>query len=207
MSLVDLKAAAEVIEIAYKCFAILGAGVWAVLLLVLLRQREQAQAGLTKTEAEVRNLELQARRQAVVRVDIQATVHRDPDGAGYVILATVDLTNQGTRNTRIKWRDEPPAFYIRKTEFGPDGRPEFAGVATEFRVPLTRMPDQEPISHLIRAGAMQSIPFAVRISSAGLYLLSFRGAVDEQEQKVSKEGGMGEEMPKSWTGSKYVLVT
>ena len=203
MALVDVKTWAEIVEIGFKCLAIVTAGVWAVLLLFMLRQREQAQANLRKTDAEIRRLDLESRKQAVVRVDINPTVHRDPDGSGYIILATVDLTNRGSRNTQVKWRNEPPAFYVRPARFGTDGRPEYEDAA-EFRVLATLNPDHEPPSHVIRAGGMESIPFAFRVSSPGLYLLSFRAAVDEQERSVSMESGATKHV--AWTGSKYVLA-
>src|SRR5262245_59612832 len=97
----ELKAWAEIIEIALRCLAIVGAGVWALLVLILLRQREQVQTGLRKTEAEVKSLELQSRQQAVVRVDINTSTHRAPDSNGYIVVATIDLANRGSRNTRV----------------------------------------------------------------------------------------------------------
>src|SRR5215207_9108861 len=111
MTAAEIKPWAEIIEIALKCVAILAAGFWAVSLHKILRHREAAQAGLRKIEAEIRELDLKVKQQAVVRVDIHPTVHQDREGGGYLILTTVDLANRGTRNTRIKWRDQLPAFY------------------------------------------------------------------------------------------------
>jgi hypothetical protein len=88
--------------------------------------------------------------------------------------------------------------------FDADGRPEFGKFPKEFRVPLTLQPDLEPVSHVIRAGGAESIPFAIRVTTPGLYLLSFRGMVDEEERRVSETTGA--ELPVSWTGSKFVLV-
>ena len=156
------------------------------------------------TEAQIRDLDLRCKQQALVRVDIHPEVHPAPDGGGYLILTTVDLTNRGTRNTRIKWRDQPPAFYVREARFDADGKPEFDTPTTEFRVPLTLQPDQESVSHVIRAGGTESIPFAIRVTTPGLYLLSFRGMVDEEERKVSAITGA--DLPVSWTSNKFVLV-
>jgi hypothetical protein len=211
----DLQAWVGLIELGLKIVAVLGAGVWAVALLFLLRQRELSQAALRRSEAEIRDfelkarhvdaqireLELKAKQQAVVRVDIQAAIRAS--GSGHIILAVVELTNRGGRNTKIKWRGEPPAFYVRFAELGGDGKPHY-GPATECRVPLTVNPEFEPISHVIRAGGTESIPFAVRVASPGLYLLSFRGLVDEQERAEAQE--LGVEMPVAWTGNRHVLV-
>jgi len=214
---VELRTWIELTELGLKIVAVVGAGIWAVAFLLLLRKRELAQAALRKSEAEVRDLELKAKhvdaqirdlelkakQQAVVRVDIQATVRRSPDSSGYIILAAVELTNHGGRNTRIKWKDEPPAFYVRSAKLNADGKPDY-GPPTEFRVPLTLDPDSEPPSHIIRAGGTESIPFAVQVSSPGLYLLSFRGVVNEQEHAEAQK--LGAEMPTAWTGNRYVLV-
>ena len=274
MTAAEVKAWLEIIEMVLKSLAVVGAGIWAVAIFRLLRQRELAQAGLRKIEAEIRDFDLKAKtseaqmrdfdlkaktaeaqirdfdlkaksaeaqmrdfdlkaksaeaqmrdldisakhkeaeirdldlkckQQAVMRVDIQPAVHRDVEGTGYFILTTVDLTNRGNRNTRIKWQDHPPAFYVRQAQFDAEGTLEFDDVVQEFRVPLTLQPDQESVSHTIRAGGTESIPFAVRVATPGLYLLSFRGIVDEEERKVSQETGAN--YPVAWTGNKYVLV-
>ena len=115
----------------------------------------------------------------------------------------MELTNRGGRSTRIKWKDEPPAFYVRLAKFGADGKPDY-DPPTEFRVPLTLNPDFEPPSHVIRAGGTESIPFAASVSSPGLYFLSFRGLVNEKERAEAQE--LGTKMPVAWTGNRYVLV-
>jgi hypothetical protein len=213
----DLKTWVELIELGLKILAVFGAGCWAVALLLLLRQRELAQAALRKSEAEIRDLELKAKhvdaqirdlelkakQQAVVRVDIQPTIRHSPDGSGYIILAVVELTNCGGRNTKIEWKDELPAFSVRLARLGTDGKPDYHP-PTAFRVPLTLDPESEAVSHVIRAGGTESIPFALRVSSPGLYLLSFRGAVDKQERAEAQK--LGAELPVAWTGNRHVLV-
>jgi hypothetical protein len=246
----QIKSWLEIAELGLKSLAIIGAGAWAVLLHRLLRKREVALAGLRhkeaqirdldlnakhteakiqeldlktkyseeqtlaeirglnlntkRTEAEIRDLDLKCKQQALVQVDIRPEVHPTSDSDGYLILATVKLTNRGTRNTRIKWRDQPPAFYVHEVTFDEEGKPDF-GNRRDFQVPLTLHPDLDAISHIIRAGGAESIPFAVRVTTPGLYLLSFRGSVDEAERNVS--ANTGAELPVSWTARKFVLVS
>jgi hypothetical protein len=94
-------------------------------------------------------------------------------------------------------------------------RPELRGVGEawvpvlgrrpqEFRVPLAFHPNDEAESHIIRAGGIESIPFALRVPVAGLYLLSFRGLVDVLEQPVAQE--LGAKKGTAWTCNRYVLV-
>jgi hypothetical protein len=203
----------EIIELLLKCLAIVVAGIWAYTIFRLLKQREQAHAVLRKTEAEIRGLELQSqqteasleitsRKQAVVTVEIVASA-RPVIERGYIVLATVNLKNSGNRNTRIKWLGELPAFYVRAVSFNEHNKPEF-GNAIELQPSLTVAPDQQPLSHVIRAGGTECIPFAFKVSSAGTYLLSFRGAVDEEERMLSAEAGA--RMPTAWTGSRYLVI-
>ena len=74
----------------------------------------------------------------------------------------------------------------------------------EFRVMQTGNPRSEAVSHIVRAGATESIPFLFRVSCPGIYLLSFRGAVAEQEREDARK--LGAELPSAWTGRKIVFV-
>ena len=115
----------------------------------------------------------------------------------------MELANRGSQNTKINWKDEPPAFHVRLAKFDADGKPKY-DPPTRFRVPLTFSPKSGPISHIIRAGTTESIPFAFKVASAGLYLLSFRGTVDAEECAEAERLGL--QLPEAWTGNKYVLV-
>lgn len=178
-------------ELLLKAAAVLAAAIWAVLLLRLLRQREQAEVNIRKSEAEIRDLDLKQKyveaqiadiqlktTQAVILVDIGVKTHRHRDA--YLMIATVELTNLGSQNTRIMWKDQPHAFSVRMVETA------------------------EALSHVVRAGGKEVLPFAARISCPGLYLLSFRIAVDERDRAEAKK--LGVELPTAWTGNRYVLV-
>ncbi len=135
-------------------------------------------------------------RKAAVAVDIRPTITRSLDGDGYLIAAVVELANRSSQNTKIDWKDESPAFHVRPAKFDADGKPKY-DPPTRFRVPLTFNPKSGAISHIIRAGTTESIPFAFKVASAGLYLLSFRGTVDGEERAE----GLGKETTGGRAGS------
>jgi hypothetical protein len=201
-------------ELLLKAAAVLAAAIWAVLLLRLLRQREQAEVNIRKSEAEIRDLDLKQKyveaqiadiqlktTQAVILVDIGVKTHRHRDA--YLMIATVELTNLGSQNTRIMWKDQPHAFSVRMVELQEGEGANYKLIGT-FPVPRTLDPTAEALSHVVRAGGKEVLPFAARISCPGLYLLSFRIAVDERDRAEAKK--LGVELPTAWTGNRYVLV-
>jgi hypothetical protein len=179
----------ELIEVCLKVLAVLGAGVWAFTALRVLTNSDTANASLRNSEASIKELELRAKQQAVVSVDIKPAVQRSMDGDGYVITAVVELANRGAQNTTVNWKDQPPAFHVRLAKFDADGKPKY-DPPTRFRVPLSLNPRSGAVSHVIRPGATESIPFAFKVASAGLYLLSFRGAIDALERAEAERRGL-----------------
>ena len=189
-------------------------GVYAFALLFFLRQRDQAQANIRRSEAEIRDLDLNRKhveaqildlelktRQAVILVDIRVETYRDREA--YIIIAAVELTNCGSQNARIIWKDQPPAFSVRMVRLNENRKTDYDLIG-EFPVPLTLDPKGEALSHVVRAGGKVSLPFTARISSAGLYLLSFRGVVDEKDRAEAAK--LGVKLPTAWTGNRYVFV-
>ena len=224
----DPKTRIEWAELALKFIALLASGIWAFWLLFVLRKRELARADLQKKEAEIRDLELKeklqsadyelrarqadaqirelelkAKRQAAVSVEINPTVLRNPNDDGHLILANVELTNRGDRNTRICWENEPPALTMRFVKNVGNAGPEY-DEPKFFRVMQVRDPNNPAISHVVRAGATERLAFLLQAALPGLYLLSFRGALDKQERAESE--ALGAILPVSWTSKKYVLV-
>jgi hypothetical protein len=193
----------ELIELGLKIVAVAGTGLWAFAALRALRNGETADFSLRNSEARIRELDLQAKQQAAVSVEIKPAVQRCVDGNGYVVTAVVELANRGGQNTTINWKDQPPAFHVRLAKFDADGKPKY-DPPTKFRVPLSLNSKSSAVAHVIRPGATESIPFAFKVASAGLYLLSFRGAVDAQERAEAERLGVA--LPEAWTGNKYVLV-
>lgn len=238
LAFLGLHTRANFIASAAKFATVFGVGFWAAALVILLHQRELAQASLRKSDAEVRDydvkikraeaeireselrlevqaltgireaeaklrqLELAMKTQAIVSVTIDSSVRLW--NGGYILTAHIQISNTGTQDTRIKWEGEPPAFYVRSVEFDPDGKEKY-GEPQKLHVQLTLDPDLKAPSHLIRAAGTESLHFALRVSRAGLYLLSFRGAVDNEErERVKKESGV--KLPTAWTTSQYVFI-
>ncbi len=98
---------------------------------------------------------------AMVLVDIQPSRHRSPDGKGYIIAAIVTLTNPGGQNTTVTWRDKHPPFAVRLATFNDAGEAEFAP-PKELRVLRTKDPTLEASSHVVRAGGIESMSFALQ---------------------------------------------
>jgi hypothetical protein len=204
MSYQDAKAVAEIIAIAVG-------GAWAIYGFIVLQKRNKVTTELRKMELESQKtaletcqIELQLRRIAVVRVDISAATFRQPDGSGYCILADVSLTNTGSRETRIEWDRQTPAFFVRHASFAPDGVPSFHGVQIGMCPCKVRNANETPTSTIIRAGATEHLAFAAQVEKPGIYLLSFRGPLDPKEQAISKEAGATSTT--AWTAHHYIPV-
>jgi hypothetical protein len=156
------KAWIDLIELGLKIIAVFGAGIWAFSVLRLLCKGGGADSLARHSEARIRELELRAKQQAAVSVDIRPTITRSLDGDGYLITAVVELANRSSLNTKINWKNEPLAFHVRLAKFDADGKPKY-DPPTRFRVPLTFNPKSGAISHIIRAGTTESIPFAFKV--------------------------------------------
>lgn len=192
-------------ELLFKIVAALGAATWAVALLFVLRKPALATIELRRAQSELNTLQLQAeieRQKEAISVDIKPTVHSGLDSESYIICAVVELINAGSRIKRLKWTGELPPFSVRRVRFRDDGVPDY-DKPLGLHVPLTQDPTAKAVSHVIRSGGKESISFALKVTS-GLYLLSFRGVLDEEERVESKHAGA--DLPVAWTCNKYVFV-
>jgi len=206
MSIDDVKKIFEIV-------AIVIAGLWAYFGYRVLKHREKAVAELRKLDLESKKIELESRklehdvrRVAVIQTEVCATSSRAPDNKGFLILCSVTLSNSGGRDTRIRWKGEQPALLIRRAFFTTDATPTFQAPAIEVRVTKTSDPNVEAVSHVLRAGATERLAFAVQVVEPGVYLLSFRGVVSEEERTPSVEAGVAPTNPVTWTGKKYLVV-
>lgn len=197
LTLEDIKLLTEIVLMVL-------AALWGVVGFFVLQQRQKALMEVRKVDLEARKLELDSRQTANVKVDIQA--NSQGDGAGYLILAEVTLENVGSRDTRIEWQGKPTPFSIRRTTFDARGVPQFDSPAIELRARQARDANAEPVSTILRARGSQTLTFAARVNEPGLYLLAFRGSVAEKETEVSVEAGAQKASPKSWTGTKFLVV-
>jgi hypothetical protein len=196
----------EVVKLV-EIMAVVIAGGWAIYGFIVLRQREKASAELRRIDLESKNAEIEARAVAVLCVEISATSAPRPDGHGYCIFSEVTLNNVGKRDTRIKWKGEDPAFIVRRTEFSTNGAPQYPDPPIKIRVRQARDPNNEALSHVIRAGGTQRLTFVANVPTPGIYFVSFRGVLDPEEQGISFDAGTRSGNPVSWTSVTYVLIS
>ena len=152
-------------------------------------------------ELKIQELELKIRKQVNVSVNIE--VDDSVARKDHPLITTVSVTNHGNEATKIKWHGEPPAFAVRFVSFDVNGKAQYSGLK-EFPVMLTRDPTQPALSHVIRAGATETLLFAFQPHQPGLYLLSFRGATDDDVREEARKYGV--QLPTAWTAKRYVYV-
>src|SRR2546423_2487710 len=167
-------------------------------------QIEKIQLENNKLAQEILQLQRNQQRTTNITVALDATVVRNPDGQGFVVLGAIELFNQGNQDIRFPWEDQEPPVRMSRVRFKPDGQPEF-GTEAQIRVRMTRQPSVTAPAHIIRAGGKEAVVFAVHAPAAGLYLLMFRaeGAPLAPDQAAKPHTGR----PLPWTASKYVLVS
>jgi hypothetical protein len=167
---------------------------------------------LRQGQLALSNLKMQAETEAAkeaakeaISVDIKPTIHPSPEGKGYIICAVVELTNVGSRIKRIEWTGAESPFSVHSVRFRDDSVTADYDKLISLDVMQTRDPKSKAVSRVIRSSGKESISFAFRVSSAGLYLLSFRVPLGKEERVESKNAGAN--LPVAWTCNKYVLVS
>lgn len=199
MILAQIKTIAEIT-------VLLLAGGWAVFGFVVLRQREKAEADLKKIATETKKIEADLQKTASLNLSISASVARIDECGSFLLMAEVQITNNGRRDTRLKWKGESPAFTVRKVTFDGNGIPMYSDPPVTLAVRQAKNPNLDAVSHVIRAGGSQAITFAVLLPSAGVYFLSFRGVVPPDEQHVSFQTGVQQTSSLAWTTAKYIYI-
>ncbi len=143
------------------------------------------------------------RRQAVLSIVIRTSENIVPNDGCYLISAVVEIENKGTRNTRLPY--EQPPLTVWRITFDEEGkrRSDFVD-----RYPVTRAsnPDDPTPATIVRAGAIERIPFLLRLESRGLYLLTFVAGLSEAEVDVARTAGTPSGRGVSWVGKNYVIV-
>jgi len=226
-SRMDIRAWVPEMDIWLKIIGLIVGAVWAFFLLFYLRQRASVDTEIRKKESEIeiarkkleielaadqintqkkefeiKELELKTRKQIGVTIDIHADV--SADNKGYTLIATVAITNHGNEATRIRWKDEPPPFAIHPVNFDVEGKAQPGDQPLSFSVMQTRNLNQPAVSHIIRAGATETLTFAARLRAPGLYLLSFRGATAKDVRVDAVKYGVL--LPAAYTANRYVYV-
>ncbi len=184
--------------------AILAAGLWAVYGFRVLKRREKERAELQVIELEIQKSEQTLRQFAVLNTKIFVKKKLSAKPQGTFLFITVKISNQGKRETQIKWKGNDPAFSVRRVVFNNKGVATFPDEPIELNVLEAKDPNVKAVSNIIRTGGSHSLSFALFIKDPGVYLLAFRGTLAPDERAVGIAAGANEDNPLSWTATKYV---
>lgn len=186
---------------AAKILAVLAAGIWSVFLFSALRQwsrgrielqnlivgREKTEREIRKIDAELKKLEFESFRQAVLHLSMKISQVPVPGDGGRYVLGAVEIENKGNRNTRVSWeRQEPLA--VRRVTITDSGETVY-GPPMPYKVSAGR----EQLSMggwIVRVGAREQVPFCIRLDNPGLYQIVFRGNLSVEEKEVSSQLGV-----------------
>lgn len=206
MPLSDLKIYAEVIEIGFKIGALIIGGCWAIYGLVVFKQRQSALTALRKTEAEAANLDLAAKRRAVLDISIKHDVYEDPSGQGFILSVQIVSSNGGVAPAVMTFEGADPPLRIQRVDFDDDGTMTFSGSPKLVTIPNAGDPTKDAKGRLIRAGGTSRIASVIRIKTPGIYAVSFRVPMDESNRQAMVEArGTSERIP-HWSATTFVPV-
>jgi hypothetical protein len=190
--------------------------VWAVIVVLALRQiatartqlakleveREKTAAEVQKTHREIQELDLKLKTQPVICVEMKPEI-RPIVPQGWLLTVIVEVANTGNAPARLSFeKDEPLQLF--PTEFDEQGKPTFEDGISLGAPPAVNPAGRVP-ALILRAGGRESVPFVLRIDRAGLYLVTFRallGSVDRESLGLA----IPEWKPVSWTAKRYVWV-
>ena len=199
----DTHTKIQLAELIFKILAGIFAAGWAIYLLLLIH-RPLAQAGLGKSKMELEAHQQKKSLLAGLTVSLQATAHRLPGRADFAIIAIVNITNRTESHIhRTVWEQEP--LHVWMTSFDAQGRPTYNG-DTAFFVRTTFNPNAPAEALRIRPGATELLSFAVRVSTPGIYLVTFRMPLDPKYRAGLEKFGIDEDKAAAWTGRAHVLV-
>jgi hypothetical protein len=69
---------------------------------------------------------------------------------------------------------------------------------------MTLDPQFDARAHIVRGNGKEALSFVAKVPSPGIYLLSFRGVVDEADRIQSAKQGAA--WPVAWTANRHVVV-
>ena len=168
-----------------------------------LEEIEGLQISQQKLELEVQKLEQEARAGGVIEISIEASQQTLPNDSSCYISVTVEIVNKGKRNTRLIYGEEKGPLFVYAVDTTENGALSFRGV-NAYPVPVGRSPNVPSPSVNVRAGGRETVPFFVRVDSAGLYLLVFTARLSDEEQEIAKR--LGFKFPGNWVAKQYFIV-
>ncbi len=187
----------------FEILTMLAIGGWSIFGFVVLKKRQKSLAELRKVDAETKKIEHELRSVAVLKIEIDVKSIKFKEK--FILFTDVIVTNEGKRDTRLQWEGEYPALTVRKVTFSDGGIPKFSK-PIELTVRQTINPNLDSVSHDSRVGQIQKFPFVTSVLEEGLYLVSFRVVMSDEEKSISVELGSNPVNRFSWTAKKYILV-
>lgn len=186
---------------AAKVLAVLAGGFWTIFLFTSLRQWSKGRIELQKITAELKKLEYDNFRQAVLQLSMTTRQATIPGRYGRYVLGTVAIENKGNRNTRVSWGDEKP-LAVRTVKLKQSGEAEY-GDPMQYTISAGHK-DVKYSGWIVRVGAREHIPFCIRLDEPGLYQIVFRGSLSVDEKEVSSQLGVTTD---DWWVMTYTVVT
>lgn len=198
-SVADWHQLADIFQGFATGLAVLVGAIWAVFRFWSLREMAQAKV---KLEKELRELK---ERQPIIDLTMKAEQVAAQNGDSFFITAQVTAKNNGTKIARLAYEGDPP-LGVFSIEFPSDGSTIFKEKLREG-VRLAFNPNNFAKTTIIRPGQIQEIPFLVKVSSPGWYLLAFRVVqFEEKDRKLLHEAGVLDHRSVSWTAKSYIQV-
>lgn len=202
----EIKTIAEIVEIGFKVVAIVLGGVWAVFGLIAFQQRQAAVTALRKSEAEAASLELTSKRRAVLDITVNCEARRDLDTTGYVLLIQVVITNAGVAPAYLKFEEEHAGIRVQRVALEDAGTMAFPDAPTYLSIRNASDPSKAARSRVIRAGGVSRLSTVMRVRSAGVYAVSFRVPMDENNRQAMIEAGANPANKHYWSATSFACV-
>lgn len=176
--------------------AVILGGAWTAYTFRALGARERARFERDKAEFDLEVEKAMQARQANFGLDVsvEAKQEQSPDNIGYYIAALVKITNKGSRNKVIDFKNSP----LRVLQAGFDEK------GNSHIYDLIQQENFTP-GTVLRAGATETYPYLVRVPRPGFYFINIEIELNEDELKVFKES-RGPAEKGVWGGSTYVFV-
>jgi len=197
MSLADWEHLAKIFQGFATGAAIIFGALWALFRFWSLREIKQAKLRIKKEQRELQE-------QPIINLTMttkQVSVEGDD---GLYISVSVIAKNSGTQIARMAYEGHP-AIGVFLIEYSIDGEPTFHKKQA-LHVRLASDPNEFAKTTIVRPGQTQEIPFLIKLTSPGLYFISFRAVLSEHDRKLLLEAGVPKHRIVSWTAKQYLSV-
>jgi hypothetical protein len=207
ISLTDIKLYAEISEVVAKILALFLTGAWAIFGLVAFRQRQAATTTLRKAEAEAATLELNSKRRAVLDIVVTHESRQEITDTGYLITLLATISNSGVAPAYLKLcEEEGVGLRIQRARFSTTGDMIFPDKPIVLPIRNASDPGKPARSRVIRAGGVSRLSSVFRVQEPGVYAISFRAPMDENNRQSMIEAGADINRRLYWSATSFAFV-